>query len=175
VPTWLLVVLLVVAFFVLRGLVFVYLLWRADRLLKLMQRYWKKELDWAQAGGRKQEIIRLFRSAQIKEPGYDHFSPTPSGQVIHRAGSAFDNLFARRGDVQQLVFDAFVEAKGYFKDEIRRSLIPVYWPSVLINVPADLLVYVGVKPESVAVRVARAVMSVVSFLAAALTVWAALN
>jgi hypothetical protein len=92
---------------------------------------------------------------------------------MYRTSSAFDNLFLKRGDVQQLVFDAFVEAKGYFKDEIRRSFVPVFWPSVLINLPADILIYVGVKPESAVVRIARVAMATATFLAAVVTIWSA--
>jgi hypothetical protein len=67
--TWLFVLLIVIGFFVLRGLAFLYLLWRTVTLLDLMKRYWKEDLDWGEAGGRKREIVRLFRAAQIKEPG----------------------------------------------------------------------------------------------------------
>jgi hypothetical protein len=172
VKTWLLVLSIVVAVFVARGLTVSYLLWRANRLLALMKRYWEGQEDWGEAGGRKREIVRLFRVAQIKEPGVDMFNPTPGG-YMHRQASAWDNLFARREDVQQLVFDSFVEAKGYFKDEIRRSFIPAFWPSVFANVPADALVYLGVKPEAVAVRVAKITAGLIEFGAAVFAVWSA--
>lgn len=165
-PTWLAVLLVVVALFVVRGCVFGYLLWRASRLLSLVQRYWKKELTWEAAGERKREIVRLFRVAQLTEPGVDLYSPAPGGRVVHRQASVFDNLYLRRGDVQQIVFDCFVEAKGYFRDEIRRSLVPVFWPSVLMNLPADVLVYLGVKPTATVVRVSKVVAALIELVLA---------
>jgi hypothetical protein len=170
---WLIVLLIVVALFVLRGLAFAYLRWRAKRLLALMERYWKKEVTWGQVGGRKREIVRLFRVAQLTEPAVDRFHPAPFGSYIPRQLSAWENIFSRTGDVQQLVYDAFVEAKGYFTDEIRRSFIPVFWPSVFINLPADALVYVGVSPGAAAVRVSKIVTAVVGLVAAIFGIWRA--
>jgi hypothetical protein len=135
-----------------------------------MERYWKGEADWGEAGGRKREIVRLFRVAQLTEPSVDRFSATPGG-YMHRSASAWQNLFTKRNDVQQLVFDAFVESSGYFKDEIRRSLIPVFWPSVFANLPGDALVYTGVKPGAAAVRIAKVLTGVVGFIAAVFAVW----
>lgn len=170
--SWLAVVLIVIALFLLRALVFAYLLWRARALCALMKRYWKDELNWAQAGGRKREIVRLFRVAQIHEPGIHHFGSAPSGWM-HQTAGAFDIL--KRGDTQQLIFDAFVEATGYFKDEIRRSVVPIFWPSVVVNLPADLLAYVGIRPEGAAVRIARVVSAVVAFAVSLLAVWTAIT
>ena len=153
-PGWQVAVVVVVGFMVIRAAVFGYLLWRADRLAALMDAYWRDEKTWAEAGGRKREIAGLFRIARLRRPGYDLYKAAPGG-YLRRDASVFDNIFAKNADVVQLVFDAFIEAKGYFRDEIRRSLIPVFWPSVIGNIPADILVYVGVQPESTA-RTARA-------------------
>lgn len=169
---WLLVAVIVVALFVFRGLAFTYLLWRANRLLALMKRYWKGEVTYGDVGGRKREIVRLFRVAQVGEPGVDRFHPAPGG-YIPRTLSAWQNVFAKSGDVQQLIFDSFIEARGYFRDEIRRSFIPVFWPSVFINLPADALVYVGVSPGAAAVRVAKIVTGVAGLVGVIFAIWRA--
>jgi len=161
------IVLIVVAFFVARGFVFTYLVWRSTRLLALMNRYWRDEVTFAEAGGRKREIQRLFRAARLTEPGVDFVDAVAPFQIVHRVGSVFENIFLDRGDVQQLVFDAFVEARGYFTDEIRRSLIPVFWPSVVADLPTDILVYLGMRPSKHNLLIARAV-GAVSFVAAVL-------
>lgn len=155
-PGWLVAVIVAAGFMLIRAGVFAYLLWRANRLAALMNAYWREEKTWAEAGGRKREIAGLFRAAKLGQPGYNLYQPAPGG-YLRRDASVFDNIFAKSGDVQQLVFDAFIEAKGYFQDEIRRSLIPVFWPSVIGNLPADILIYIGVARESVAVRAVRAV------------------
>jgi len=171
---WAIAALTIVGFFVVRASVFAYLLWRANRLGRLMDSYWRGEKTWAEAGGRKREIMNLFRIARLVKPAYDLYSPAPGG-YIRRDASMFDNMFAKRGEVQQGIFDAFVETKGYFRDEIRRSLIPVFWPSVIANIPADLIVYVGVKPETVAVRAVRAVGWIATVVGAVVGVFALLT
>jgi hypothetical protein len=157
-PGWSIVVLVVIgAFFIGRGLVFAYFLWRAHMLENLMWRYWREEIKWSEAGQRKREIVGLFRVAKLREPGYDHYSSGPGTTFVHRQVGVFANVFLARRDVQQLVHDSFVEAKGYFKDEIRRSFIPIYWPSVVINLPADLLAYAGVNLDGALLQASRVV------------------
>jgi hypothetical protein len=170
--TWLLVLLLVAALFVLRGIVFCWWLWRLDALEELMHRYWKHAVERPEVGDRKREIVRLFRVAHLKEAVVDDVN-FHIGGWMHRTASTWDNLLVQRTDVQQFLYDAFVEAKGYFRDEIRRSFIPVFWPSVAINVIPDILVYVGVKPEAAALSVMKAVIAVAGVLGTALALWSA--
>lgn len=49
-----------------------------------------------------------------------------------------------------------MEAQGYYRDEARRSLVPVFWPSVLAHLPSDLLIAIGVSPGGAAARIATA-------------------
>lgn len=135
-----------------------------------MERYWANEVESAKAKERQSEIVRLFRAAQLKEPAYTTFRPAPGGYTSHWA-TVFDNIFLRHRDVQAGVSQSFAEAKGYFRDEIRRSFIPVFWPSVLINLPADALVYAGLSPEATGVRVAKLVSAAAGLAGGAVTVW----
>lgn len=174
---WVMVVLVVSAVMLARASAMTYMLWRANTMLAMMKRYWARELSYGDVGPKKREIVSLFRAAQITEPGMTIQEPAVGGFITHKA-SVFQNLFMRRGDVQQLVFDSFLEARGYFKDEVRRSLVPVFWPSVLARIPSDLLVYVGLggsAGNSKAVRIAHVVGWVLETGVAVLTLVALLK
>jgi hypothetical protein len=164
-PGWLVALVIVLGLFAVRGLTFTYLYVRAGQLRALLDRYWRDEVTYPQVAGRKREIVGLFSAARVKAPGYDKFTPTPGGWM-HRTLGVFDNIFVKERGVPHFVSDSFLEARGYFVDEIRRSFIPIYWPSVIINTPADLLVYIGVSPETAVVRVAKVMTGLAAFAAA---------
>jgi hypothetical protein len=82
----------------------------------------------------------------------------------------FDNLFRRDADIARLVNDALMEAEGYYRDEARRSIVPLFWPSVLAHLPSDLLVYVGVSPTGAAARSATVLGWIVTTAAALVAV-----
>lgn len=81
-------------------------------------------------------------------------------------------MLTQTAAVVPLAHTAMLHAEGYYRDEARRSLIPVFWPSALAHLPADLLVMVGVSPGSVATRAAAALGWIATVVGAVLAVWA---
>jgi hypothetical protein len=172
-PTWLVVLLVVIGVFVARAACFAYLWWRASVLKARQLQYLGDELTYAQVAERKREIVRLWRVAHVKQAGTMFYNPAPYGAYLPQQAQVWDNIFVKREDIQHNVHDFFLEAIGYFKDEVRRSLIPIFWPSVVFNFFGDVLVYIGVPPESVFVRVANVIGGLASFAAAIVTIYLA--
>jgi hypothetical protein len=159
-PSWAIIVAAVCGIFLVRGLAFLYLWRKANHMRRTFQRYWNDEIPYEKAGREARSTIGLFRAARIVDAGLDVFRPTPFGQAVHHSSSVFRNIFVRRQDVMSNVESFFLEAIGYFKAEARRSFIPIFWPSVVFNVPSDLLAYIGVSPENAIARTANVVVAV---------------
>jgi hypothetical protein len=143
VPEWLLILLCVVAFFIVRGLCMTYLLWRTDVLSERQYKFAVGEIPYQEVAQRKTEIHRLWRVAHIPQGMVLIYEPAPFGRVNQIQANLWDNVQVRDADVQQKVLTLFQQAIGYFRDEIRRSFIPIFWPSVVFNLVGDVLVYVG--------------------------------
>ena len=154
-PEWLIIVVCVVAFFILRGICMAYFLWRANVLSERQRQYVLGNLPYAEIAQRKTEITRLWRVAHLKQAMALVYEPAPFGQMTQIQASVWDNVHLQIPEIQKTVLTLFEQAIGYFKDEVRRSFIPVFWPSVAFNLFGDVLVYIGVSPESAAVRVAN--------------------
>jgi hypothetical protein len=159
-PSWAIIVAAVCGIFLVRGLAFLYLWRKANRLRDTFDRYWKKEIPYEKAGQEARSAVGLFRAARIVDAGLDVFRPAPYGGVVQHSTGVFRNLFVRRQEVMDNVESFFLEAIGYFKAEARRSFIPIFWPSVLFNLPSDLLAYIGVSPENAIARTANVVVAV---------------
>jgi hypothetical protein len=149
---WLGALIILVVFMLARGLAMTYLAVRVRRAHALMHRYWSDEVAYEAIGYRKSDIVRLLRGAQVTAPRVPRAQPIGYMQIQTGHFDVFDNLFRKDADIALLVNDALMTAEGYYRDEARRSFVPVFWPSVLAHLPSDVLVYIGVSPESAATR-----------------------
>lgn len=174
-PLWLTITIIVVGLFLARGVIYAYLWWKAVRIRAMFNRYWDNELSFQQVGDRKREVVRLFRAAQVIEPAVTLYQPAPFGGVQQAQGSVFENPFLKTEDVAANVQHLLLEAIGYFRSEVRRSLIPLFWPSVLFHLPGDALIYVGVGRHTTIVRAANLVGGLATICAAVLAVLKLVN
>lgn len=155
-----------------RGLTVLYLAVRTNRVHHLLERYWLGEVDQGLSAHKKSYIRGLLRTAQVPEAKVAYIDPVGFGRFVEGHASLADNMLTRRPEVIPLARVAMMEAEGYYRDEVRRSLVPVFWPSVLAHLPSDLLVVVGVNPGSVATRAATAIGWIATVVASVVGVWA---
>jgi hypothetical protein len=59
--------------------------------------------------------------------------------------SIFDNLF--QNVTMNYVSSFLVEAEAFFKEQMKRCFVPVFWPSVFLTFPEDVAVYSGADPK----------------------------
>lgn len=156
-PLWLTITVVVVGVFLARAAAYAYLWWRARRIRTMFDRYWDDTLPYLEIADRKREVVRLFRAAQVIEPSVTLYQPAPYGGVQAAQGSVFENPFLKTTDVAANVQHLLLEAIGYFRGEVRRSLIPLFWPSVLFHLPGDALIYLGIGRDTTTVRAANLV------------------
>lgn len=97
-------------------------------------------------------VVQLFKLAGMTDRQVPFVQPMGYGQLLQGHTSLFSNMSNRREDVVANMLMCFSEAKGTFKHRIFENLSPIFWINQLLFLPQAILAYLGVKPESVIVK-----------------------
>lgn len=100
-------------------------------------------------------IISLFKKAGLEDGTVTVVEPLGFGYVQHREAPLFENLTARREDIVGLTIQNFHKAIGVYRSRMLEAFSPFYWLEVIVYLPRNVLVYLGVPPESVFVKIAQ--------------------
>lgn len=105
----------------------------------------------------KSQILQLFKGAGVKDSYVSYVQPVGYGYIGTGNISVFQNLGNARQDIAFCVFTFFEESIGTYRRRMWESLNPLFWIDSLINLPRNLLAYLGVPPESVITRILQLV------------------
>lgn len=75
------------------------------------------------------------------------------GQIATGCISIFENLLNNRSDVAIHVSNLLLEAKGNYWSRFINSFNPFYWIRIVLYIPKYLLSYLGVKADSIIIKV----------------------
>lgn len=75
------------------------------------------------------------------------------GQIATTCISIFDNILNNRSDIATHVTDLLLEAKGNYWSRFINSFNPFYWIRIILYIPKHLLSYLGVKADSIIIKV----------------------
>lgn len=97
-------------------------------------------------------LVQLFKSAGMKDRQIPFVQPMGYGQLLQGHTSLFSNIDNRREDVVANMLKCFAEARGTFKHRIWETFSPLFWINCLLFLPRTILSYLGVKADSLIVK-----------------------
>lgn len=100
----------------------------------------------------RQKIIKLFKMAGLENFLIPSAEPMGFGFVNTGGFTLFENLSVLRTDVAAMVIKCFKEARGVYRSRIFESLSPIYWIESVVNLPKNILKYLGLKSESIIIK-----------------------
>lgn len=100
-------------------------------------------------------IEKMFLRAGVKDYALPELQYAGFGKVFEGRLRVVDNLSVPRKDVANAAFRMFSKARGTYKSRMIESLSPLYWVEFIIFFPKNIIVYLGVKPKSVVVKLAQ--------------------
>ena len=108
-----------------------------------MVSYWENKMNFLQIAGRQRHLARTFELARISDLQVRVTSGNAWADI-----NAFENPFVDDPTVKNKIAGSLAAAEQYYRDEVVRCLVPVYWPSVFLKFPEDVLVYFSVDPQT---------------------------
>ena len=112
----------------------------------------------------KPQIVKLFKGAGIQDSIIPHAEPVGWGHISTGHASVFSNMTRLRQDVVSLVLDMFHQAIGVYRARMIETFNPLYWVEFIINLPREILIYLGVSAGSVIVKISQLVYWISAFI-----------
>ena len=97
-------------------------------------------------------VVQLFKAAGMKDRQIPFVQPVGYGQILQGHTSLFSNIENRREDVVANMMQCFSEARGTFKHRIIETFSPLFWINQILFLPRTILEFLGIKPESIIVK-----------------------
>ena len=139
------------SFIALKILLNSYRLYRCKKLFNLYNQYLiNPEWSFVQ---HKHEVIRIFQNANIDDSYIPFVKPAGFGMISHGKAQLFHNIDLRNEDVVSLMTKKFNEAIGVYKSRMKDAINPFSWLEFIIFLPKHMLSYLGVKPESLFIKI----------------------
>lgn len=114
-----------------------------------------------------QNIVKMLKKAGIEDHQLYRQEPTGYGQVMLTTTSIFKNLATEDQEIWNIVRQKLMEAKGVFKYRIIEAFRPIYWFEFIIYLPKIIFDYLGVKGDTIIIRIIQIlwwVLSVISMI-----------
>ena len=146
----------ILGFLVLRAIYYSYYLHLSIRYENYFKDYLTKE-DATPITQYKSQIRQLMRVAGIKDRYLPIVKPMGYGQLASMNVSVVDNIANLQEDVVQTNLIMFDEAKGNLRYKITQTINPIYWLDVALSLLPKMFIYIGVKPDSVFIKLAQVV------------------
>lgn len=101
----------------------------------------------------KNTILDYIKYAGISDKKIPISQAIGYGQVINGAISIFENITNNRQDVASTTYNLLLEAKGNYWSKFINSFNLFYWARILLFLPQKLFSYLGLKPDSVIIKI----------------------
>jgi len=133
------------------------------------KRYLKKYLDWVadptwQLVEHKSKVIKLLQDAGVKDSYRGIAEPLGYMQIQTANVSVMANFPNRRRDFFVIMKGMFHQAIGVYRSRILETFNPLYWIEFLVNLPRQVLNYLGVSSESLVTKIFQLIYWTVSAL-----------
>ena len=105
----------------------------------------------------KAQVVHLLKDAGVEDSYVGVAQPVGWGYLQTSNASVFANFPNERKDFAQVMHSMFREAIGTYRARMIETFNPLYWLEWLINLPREVLGYLGVPAESVLVKILQIV------------------
>jgi len=113
---------------------------------------WIKTMSWNLTESR-QKVISLMNEAGVSDGFVSHVQPAGYGLLTTANVSVFNNFPNNREDMFQIMVTKFHEAIGVYKSRIIDTISPVYWIQLIIYLPKNIFMYLGVEKNSIIIKI----------------------
>lgn len=113
---------------------------------------------------KKNEIIRLFKEAGISNSHYPITIPTGFNMAANTTMNVFESMFTNNQVVIGYILNNFNTAIGEYLQRVYNSINPLYWIRTMIFLPKTVFEYIGMKSDTLPVRIFQIVYWIISFL-----------
>lgn len=134
------------------------------------KRYRDKYLEWLLKGQtwqlveHKSQVIKLFEDAGVEDSVCGVAEPLGYGRILTGGVSVFANFPSGREDFASITMRMFHQAIGVYRSRMLQTFNPLYWLESVINLPKQVLSYLGVPPESTVIKIAQLIYWIVGSL-----------
>ncbi len=112
---------------------------------------WLSDPNWSLVESRAQ-VIRLLKDAGVEDVEIGVTQPIGFNQVQVANVSVMRNFPNKGRDFAAHTHRLFSQAIGTYRSRMFETFNPLYWIEAIINLPRELLAYLGIPPESVFVK-----------------------
>lgn len=107
----------------------------------------------------RQEVISLFKKANVKDVITPVSEPIGYGQIMNASVSVFSMFPSLRPVFLSEALNMFEDAEGAFRKNMIDSIDPLYWIDFIIFLPKELLAYLGLKPEATTYKLCNVLLT----------------
>ena len=105
------------------------------------------------AATHKNQILNYIKYAGVKDKHIPVTQAIGYGQIASSTVSVFNNILNLRQDIATNAADCLLEAKGNYWSKFINSFNPFYWLRIIIFIPKYLFSYLGLKEESIIIKI----------------------
>lgn len=128
----------------------------------LLYNYSSNTSDKMNAVTHKNQIINYIKNSGVKDKYIPVVQPLGYGQLASSSVSVFSNILNPRQDIAQIVMESLLEAKGNYLSKFINSFNPFYWIRIIIFIPKYLFSYLGLKEESIIIKIFQIIYWVIA-------------
>ncbi|MDO5785886.1 MAG: hypothetical protein Q4P20_12575 [Eubacteriales bacterium] len=107
-------------------------------------------------------VVQLFKAAGVSDLLIPFTKPAGFGMVAHGSTSLFANIGNLRNETVAMMHNCFSKAKGTFRHRIVETFSPLFWINCVIFLPRRILEYLGIKGDSILVKLFQLVYWIVT-------------
>jgi hypothetical protein len=124
------------------------------------RRYLNKYMEWLTERNSnlieyKSQVIKLIKDAGVKDTFVPSVDLAGFGYVRTGQASVLENFPNNREDIAEFTYKMFRQAIGVYRSRIFETFNPLYWLEFIINLPKQILIYLGVSSENFVVKVSQ--------------------
>jgi len=103
----------------------------------------------------KPNVVKLIKGAGVNDSTLPIVTPIGYGKLMTANVSVFDNLTSKRVDVVEMTLSLLHQAIGVYRLRMFETFNPLYWIEFVLNLPKEILVFLGVSTESLVLKIAQ--------------------
>lgn len=98
-------------------------------------------------------ILNYIKFANVSDKFIPFSQAVGYGFVANGQASVLHNIINNRQDIASSAYELLLEAKGNYWSRFVNSINPFYWLRIILFIPQYLLSYLGVKSDSIFIKI----------------------
>ena len=119
----------------------------------------------------KLQTIKLFKEAGIADTYTPVSQPMGFNQIANMQASVFVNFPSNMLVIAKPALDMFQNAIGIYRSRMIDSFNPIYWIELIIFLPKNLLIYIGLDSEKIAFKLCNVLLTAIWWIASGLLIF----